>query len=227
MRLAEPGVLPNFVLQQNANYHKIWKAWHELLLRDRVLDDLWRWQARSWEEFGALVTMVALSAVPGADLIASAPLNFRKEQNRGSWVVNDNPLGVFYLSAQNLILEVRYRMKEPGGYRADFAAPIWITAAHADRIQQLPMSVAVWPLWDTRGGLVEPELEEIQNAVAIGRKAQIVAGIVIRPARDHKSSEHKSSHSALTLALGTQGRSLWAAIERLSSFLSSIAVRDI
>src|SRR5277367_2647603 len=47
--LAERGVgearsdaTPNFVLQNNANYRKVWDAWVDLLRRGRIVDELWR-----------------------------------------------------------------------------------------------------------------------------------------------------------------------------------------
>jgi len=226
VRVAEPGVMPNFVLQQNPRYHQVWEAWHELLDRDRVYDDLWRWQGRSWEEFCALAVMVSLVSVPGARLIASAPLNFMGEQNRGSWVVHDNPLGVFYLERQRLVLEVRYRMKEPGAYRADFAAPIWITIGHINEIKRSLTSVAVWPVWDVRGGIVEQEPGELKDVLQLGLKAGIRAGVVIRPAIDNRSADSERASSVLALTLGTQGRALWESLERLSSFLSSLTFAE-
>ncbi len=85
VRPAEPGVIPNFVLQQNPQYHSIWDAWIELLDREREKDELWRWQARSWEEFCTLALMVALIGVPGARAVATAPLWYRDEHHRGRW----------------------------------------------------------------------------------------------------------------------------------------------
>ena len=85
VRKAEPGVTPNFVLQQNPRYHSVWVGWQELLSRERLLDELWSWQAASWEEYCALALMVAIGTIPRADLIASAPLSFRDEQQHGSW----------------------------------------------------------------------------------------------------------------------------------------------
>ena len=97
---ARPDATPNFVLQNNANYHAIWEAWHALILRRDVFDELWRWQARSWEEFCALALMVALHSIDGAQLIATSPIMFREEQQRGRWVDTIDPLGVVHLAAE-------------------------------------------------------------------------------------------------------------------------------
>jgi hypothetical protein len=119
--LAERGVIeatadaaPNFVLQNNANYRKVWDAWVDLLRRGRIVDDLWRWQARSWEEFCALALMVALQSIPSARAIATSPLEFREEQEQGCWVRHVNPLAVIFLPEQNITVEVTARR---GGIR--------------------------------------------------------------------------------------------------------------
>lgn len=94
LRLAEPGVTPNFVLQQNPDCHRFWVSWKELRNQGRIEDDLWRWQALSRAEYCALVLMVALIAVPGAQVMSTAPIWFRDEQPRGTWIEADPPLGV-------------------------------------------------------------------------------------------------------------------------------------
>ena len=89
---AAADVTPNFALQNNTDYRDVWVAWHELLQRERILDRLWRWQARSWEEFCALAVVVALQALPGTRLLAVSPLLFREEQLQGCWIRHSNPL---------------------------------------------------------------------------------------------------------------------------------------
>lgn len=225
VRLAEPGVMPNFVLQQNPRYHKIWNAWDELIKRERENDELWRWQARSWEEFGALAVMVSLVGIHGARLVASAPLTFLDEQDRGRWVDHDNPLGVFYLSEQGLVVEVYFGMARPGASRADFAAPIWINVGRANAADGFLSSIPVWPIWDQKTGLAEGEASDLQEAVALGKKSRLTRGLVIRPAEIEGMSESDETELALVLTMGTQGQALHDAIERMSNFFASLIKR--
>ncbi len=226
VRLAEPGVLPNFVLQQNPRYNQIWDAWGELLKRERLNDDLWRWQGRSWEEFCALAVMVALVGIPGAKLVASAPLTFRDEQTQGRWLEHDNPLGAFYLQKQGLVVEVRFDMERPGTVRADFGAPIWITVGKAGDGAEFLSSVAVWPVWDHRGGLVPGEATELRSILLpYEKKTGITAALVLRPA-SHGGAQLEEDGSILALCLGTQGPPLHTAIDRLSTFFSSRIIGD-
>lgn len=218
--LAQAGVSPNYVLQQNPRYNTIWDAWGELVKRERENDELWRWQGRSWEEFCALAVMVALGGIEGAKLVASAPLTFRDEQNRGQWVDHDNPLGAFYLQAQSLVVEVSFRAIRPGIERADFAAPIWIKFGKTGAIDGFLSSIPVWPIWDARGGLVAGEAAELRSVVQ--KKASIGAAIVIRPTMPESEAEAEQDGPALALSMGTQGPPLFRAIDNLSAFFASL-----
>lgn len=227
VRLAEPGVVPNFVLQQNPRYHSIWSAWNELLNRDLIKDDLWRWQGRSWEEFCALAVMVALVGIPGAKLVASAPLVFLQEQKQGRWLEHDNPLGAFYLEKQGLVVEVRFDMEKPGTDRSDFGAPIWISVGKTDDIADFLSYVAVWPIWDHYGGIVPSEAAELNSILSPYKKnARITSALVLRPS-SNSGEQFDEVGSVLTVAIGTQGRMLHKGIERLSDFFSSLIVGDV
>lgn len=83
--LPTPPVVPNYVLQQDARYRKIWKAYQELLRRETEVDDVWRWQVRLWAEFCRLSILVALRRSPGVQVLAAAPLWLKADQNRGRW----------------------------------------------------------------------------------------------------------------------------------------------
>ncbi|MBR1214609.1 DUF2357 domain-containing protein [Bradyrhizobium sp. JYMT SZCCT0180] len=221
VRLADPGVTPNFVLQHNVNYHRVWTSWQELLDRDRVLDELWRWQGRSWEEFCTLAVVVALAGIPGAELIAAAPLDFLKEQNRGSWISHDNPLAAFYLPQQKLIVEVRYRMRKPEKRLSDFAAPISIRFGRIGDVAGFLGNVVVWPIWAIQGGLIDGELTELERVLAIGTKANILAAAILRPSRSDEHCDFERSKGALCLSLGTQSTALWMGLSELTHLFTS------
>ena len=225
VRIAEPGVTPNFVLQQNPQYQRSWAGWNELLNERKRIDDLWKWQARSWEEFCALVIMVSLISVPGAQVVASSPLVFRDDQRRGSWVEHENPLGVFYLPTQGIVVNVRYRMESPGSHLADFGACLWIDVRKINRALDNPVYIAVWPIWDAIGGLDSGEVSEISGVLKSSPKSNVRAGLVIRPAMDEGFSIETGS-SALSVTLGTQGEALWKSVASLSEFLSSVLLRE-
>lgn len=206
VRAAEPGVTPNFVLQQNPLYHDIWQGWRELLKIERAKDELWRWQARSWEEFCGLAVMVALIGVPGASLVATAPIWFRDEHHRGRLIEADSPLGVIFLPALSLIVEVQ--LGNAGGSTANFAAPIWLRVGRMGEEQGFLSRFPIWPIWSPTAGLSSGEVSEVGRVVEHGRADMIRGGVVIRPAAGHEVSFHDLRGDVLALTLGTEGAAL-------------------
>lgn len=149
---ARTDAVPNFVLQSNPDYRRTWDGWRELLQRERLLDELWRWQSRSWEEFCMLAVVVALWSVEGARVVATSPLLFRQEQAQGRWIEHVNPLAVFHLPAQDLIVEVQYGR---GDILGGFGAAIWLRFGVLDHSDILTRW-AIWPVWHPEGGLEPP-----------------------------------------------------------------------
>ena len=222
VRRAEPGVTPNFVLLENARYRQIWQAWCELIGKKRIDDELWRWQARSWEELAALAVMVALQGVPGARLVAASPVWFLDEQQRGSWIDHDNPLGAFHLPDQGLVAEVQYRLAKPGGWRADLAAPVWIRFGRTNDPASFHKFVAVWPIWDVAGGLVPEDLVEITKFLPMRRKDGLKAAVVIRPTPHDGGADFDLESGVIALSLGVRNTGLRDGLAALTDFLSEL-----
>lgn len=213
---ASADVTPNFVLQNNVKYRKIWRAWHELLRRRRILDELWRWQARSWEEFCALAVVVALQSLPGARLLAVSPLVFREEQRAGCWVKHVNPLAVFFLPDLKVTVEISYRMRA-GAVLSRFGAPIWVRLGRIDSTDFLSRW-AIWPVWHAVGGLEPGEAEELAKLLPAGRSESMKGGITIRPALG-PDAEQSCSADAGCFTIGASGPALKAGIAQLGQFL--------
>ena len=217
VRAAKAGVTPNFVLQQNPSYHAIWQAWEELLNEERRADELWRWQAQSWEEFCGLALLVALSGLPGARPVATAPIWFRDEHHRGKWIEADSPLGVMHLPEQGLIVELQ-RSDFSGTY-ARFGAPIWLRIGRLGETQGFLTHVPVWPLWSTIDGLSLGEASEVAGFVA-NAGTLVRGGLIIRPATEPESSETDRVGRVLALTLGTEGAALRDALAHVTDHLA-------
>jgi hypothetical protein len=219
VRRAEPGVTPNFVLQQNPTYHRIWTAWEELRDRKRVRDELWRWQARSWEEFCALSVVVALMALKGAEVVAAAPLWLRDEHRRGRWLEADSPWAVVHLPARGLIVELQTR--PPEATLGNLGASLWLRIGRLDDVQDTLHRVAIWPLWSPHGGLVPDEALELAGVLTeAGRN--VAAGLAIRPAVSPDQVQTDRSSRAMTLTLGTEGAALSNALWAMAEFVEDV-----
>jgi hypothetical protein len=134
---------PNFVLLQDERYRHVWEAWGEIVNRERVYDDLWRWQRRAWEEFCKAACTVALLARPGAELVAASPLFFRPEPARGEWLVHDDPLAIVHDREDGFVAEVlRGDGGDVRGSLRDLGAALWLRVA--DTRGGVPRYVAAW-----------------------------------------------------------------------------------
>ena len=190
---------------------------------------LWRWQARSWEEFCALALMVALQSIHGAELLATSPIVFRDEQQRGRWVDTIDPLGVIHLVAQNIIVEVQYSWRTD--HLANFCAPIWLRFGTIDASLAGLLRVPVWPIWDAAGGLVEGEAAEVSNFILAKRRhlreMQGIGGaLVLRPHSEGEISSEFSGNVAQT-TLGSAGDSLREGVKRLAEIVRDMLVKGI
>ena len=224
VRSADAGVTPNFVLQQNPGYHEVWVAWGELLHEKRRDDDLWRWQARSWEEYCSLALLVAMAGLPGARPVATAPIWYRDEHHRGKWIEADSPLGVMYLPGRGLLgtgLIVELQRGHPGGDAAQFGAPIWLRIGRVGETQGFLTHVPVWPMWSPVGGLSAGEATEVAGVVSRARQL-VRGGVVMRPATGPEKSEAERADGVLALTLGTEGAALRDALAHVTDHLAKL-----
>jgi hypothetical protein len=225
--LAERGVAeaaadatPNFVLQNNANYRDVWDAWIELRRRRRILDELWRWQARSWEEFCVLAVVVALQSIPGARPIANSPLVFRDEQEQGCWLRHVNPMAVFFLPDQDVTVEVNYGTPR-GEVLRKFGASIWLRFGRVGENDFLTRW-AVWPIWHAKGGLEVGDIEAIGPLLPAGKSELVRGGITIRPVAAGGAAEIEASDWAACVTIAPSGAGLGSGIALLRDQLVRI-----
>ena len=218
---ALPDVTPNFVLQNNANYHAIWEAWSELLRRRRMLDDLWRWQTQSWEEFCALALVVALQSIEGAEVVATSPIVFRDEQRRGRWVESVNPLAVLHLTQQGLIVEVQYGAQQranAGDNHFDLCAPIWLRVGRIGDAISFLARLPVWPIWDLRGGLVPGEASEVDVIVRRLLSGNVRGALILRP-QSIGGVQREVVGNVAQATLGSAEETLRLGLEQLANIL--------
>lgn len=214
---------PNFVLQQNADYHKVWTCWLELLDQERTKDDLWRWQTRSWEEYCLLALMVAMIGDANAQIVASSPLWFRDENRKGRWIEGDPPLGVIHLFDAGLVVEVTNSDRAHAS--TNLGAPIWLRIGRLGDTTGFLVLIPVWPIWSKEGGLCHGELDEVVHVISLAKMQG--GAVVIRPSTGHDVSESEEVQGALVITLGTEGEALRSALSGLTQYLNRVLRRSV
>jgi uncharacterized protein DUF2357 len=109
--LPDPGTQPNYVLQNDLRYRKVWYWYRQLLRRADVEDQIWDWQTRTWADVMRLLVgavMERLTMENGLrsrsirdgvafEKLAHAPLRLRSEQSLGSRILPGSEPGPFLL----------------------------------------------------------------------------------------------------------------------------------
>jgi hypothetical protein len=109
--LPTPGTQPNYVLQNDLRYRKVWYWYRQLLRRADVEDQIWDWQTRTWADVMRLLVGAALERLTteyglrsrsirdgvAFEKLAHAPLRLRSEQSLGSRILPGSEPGPFLL----------------------------------------------------------------------------------------------------------------------------------
>lgn len=101
----ESGARPNYVLQSDARYRRIWELYQKLLRKQNEEDWMWAWQGRTWADICTLLlgaSLLDMAARKDGSVrispLARAGCSFLGEQVQGSRVVSGSEPGPFLLS---------------------------------------------------------------------------------------------------------------------------------
>lgn len=234
VRIAEPGITPNYVLMQDADYRNVHDAWIRLLKREEKMDDLWAWQAETWTDFAVLAIILAIEGLDEAELVAQSPILFEDEAVLGRWFGQDRPLAVFWLRETGIIVEVQSRPKTSGELQALTRAHVFlrITDLHGEKF---PRWVAVWTPHSMRRLNIaeslagaEAVVSEIQhlNAPEILRNGLIITPAHGEPeAKTHQFSNRGRSLRVDAVALDASGQGLARGMQAISTFVRGELLR--
>ncbi|WGV16015.1 hypothetical protein [Fuscovulum ytuae] len=222
--IAEPGITPNYVLMQDKSYREMRLAWERLLRRERILDDLWAWQAQTWTDFAVLSIVLAIDELEEARLIAQSPIVWRQEAVTGRWFDQDRPLAVFWLEKTGRIVEVQSRPEQPGSLLTLARAHVSLRVTDPTRID-LPRRVAVW----TPHAMERIDMQDAADgaALTLAEIAQIASnevmrdGLILAPAQEEPDRATASRGRARVdaIALDASGPSLAKGMEALRDFI--------
>lgn len=111
----ESGARPNYVLQNDARYHKIWELYQKLLRKQEEEDWMWAWQGNTWADICRLLLGTALFSMAKSrgfrvrvTPLARASCGFLGEQIQGNRIMKGSEPGPFLLSGPHseAVLEI-------------------------------------------------------------------------------------------------------------------------
>ncbi|MGM0561640.1 MAG: DUF2357 domain-containing protein [Pseudomonadota bacterium] len=195
-------VQPNFVLIQDDRYRHVWSAWTEIVRRERVYDDLWRWQRRAWGEFAKAACGVALQAAHGGEVEIASPLFFRMEQRRGLWLEHDDPMVVVGFRKMGFVVEVLDGCsKDLAPALPELGASAWLRVSNLSGGHN--KYVAVWTTlgMGARSALrpfVDSADETIQFFQKVQPQARLLGGLILQAESDPTAPASREVGRAVT-----------------------------
>lgn len=224
--IASTGITPNYVLMQDRSYREIHSNWLRLLLRQKVEDDLWAWQAETWTDFSILAIILAIDELDEAELVSQSPIAWNGEAVCGRWFEQDRPLAVFWLRDTNRIVEVQARPQKPSALLSAARAHVALRFSDPSRVD-LPRRIAVWtPHAMQRIALQESAFEAakaLQQLQPLAHTEVLRNGLIMTPARGYAEGAFASyGNSAVrAIALGPSGNDLAIGFEAVRDFVRS------
>jgi len=222
--IAEPGITPNYVLMQDKGYRTVRLAWERLLRRERILDDLWAWQAQTWTDFAVLAIVLAIDELDEARPVAQSPIVWRQEAMTGRWFDQDRPLAVFWLEKTGRIVEIQSRPEQPGSLLT--LARAHVSLRFTDPYQkELPRRIAVWTPHAMERLDIQVAAEEAAKTLAeimqIPTNEVMRDGLILTPAHDDPAYKTVSSGRIQVdgIAFDASGVSLRLGMEALRAFI--------
>lgn len=101
----ESGVRPNYVLQNDVRYRRVWDLYQKLLRKQDEEDWMWAWQGRTWADICTLLLGASLLVMAEKNNgtvklspLAHAGCAFLKEQEQGRRMMRGSEPGPFLLS---------------------------------------------------------------------------------------------------------------------------------
>ena len=222
--VAEPGITPNYVLMQDKGYRTVRLAWERLIKRERILDDLWAWQAQTWTDFAVLAIVLAIDELEESQPIAQSPIVWRQEAVTGRWFDQDRPLAVFWLRDTGRIVEVQSRPETPGTLLTLARAHVSLRITDPSR-SDLPRRVAVWtPHAIKRIDIKDAALGAVRTLSEITRLPSnevMRDGLILTPAHleAEQASNAQGNARVDAIALDASGETLGIGMQALREFI--------
>ena len=204
-RLKEPRTRPNYVLQQNIRYVKVWKYYLRLLRLEDIEEDMWRWRRAAWSDMTKMLFMMVWEdrLKPHAKLQTSRrPFMIRSVNRNGRWFV-PTPFEDSLVFGERGVYKTLYMLATEDAVRltgdkglAKKNADFFIVVATADvgrgsRGATATGKFSVWPVWAFCG---DAKTQRAMDAQTLAKEAadEIDAagrcGLVLFPADENLSA---------------------------------------
>ena len=210
---ASPQITPNYVLIHNPLYNTVFESWKRLLQHEKVLDDLWAWQAETWTDFVVLAITLAIDELDESEIVTQSPILWNSEAIRGRWFKQESSFMVFWLKKTNRIIEILTRPEKSTDLQCLLRAHIAIRVSELSTSEK--RKIVVWTPHTMNRMDLEVATKDATDILLKAQRVQSVYdniknGLIIVPG--HDKSEVKNNEvggvSVEGIALDASGKSL-------------------
>ena len=238
--LANAGIIPNYVLMHDRNYHTVLEAWERLLDKRKAGDDLWAWQANTWIDFSVLTVILAINEISDAHLIAQSPILWRDEGITGRIFEWDHSIVVFRFSKADRIVEILARPEKPDNVFIAARANMEIRIFYP-RQTRTPRRVMVWTPHAMNQININKAVKDVSqllrqiNNNSSSRKEPTTThdslhhGLVLTPAHKNTrqaTSNKKSRIRVKVITLGASAKTLTKGLDAVHAFVKNVIYED-
>lgn len=221
LRIKEPRTRPNYALQQNIRYVKVWKYYLKLLRLEDVEDDVWRWRRGAWSDMVKMLFMMVCEErmLPVAKLQTSRrPFMIRSTNCKGRWFVStpfEDSL-VFEVQGQYKTL---YILSAEDAERLTNRHDLLLTNADFFIIVAFNGNFSIRPVWAfCSDAKVESELDvrELAKEASLEIDSAGMNGLALFPADENVVAR---SGNASAMGLNAFSGNLNAVFDHLENYL--------
>jgi len=187
---------PNYVLQFDQRYKKIWDAYLRLIREQRVVDNAWRWRHRTWSEICLITLLAALRQEPSTGgQRFRGDLLLHREQVTGRFIDLRTPFPTCTME-QGLEVDVLYGHEQRAIYEqleglADAPGPDIVLVARSAASGEVHRVLGIWTLLDF--GLETPVGDHLPSV-----DCDHLHGLLVTPRRTELTLPKAWSHVVLS-----------------------------
>ena len=238
--LANAGIIPNYVLMHDRNYHTVLEAWERLLDKRKAGDDLWAWQANTWIDFSVLTVILAINEISDGHLVAQSPILWRDEGITGRIFEWDHSVAVFRFSKADRIVEILARPENPDNVFIAARANMEIRIFYPGQTRR-PRRMMVWTPHAMNQININKAVKDVSqllrqiNSNSSSYKEPTTThdflhhGLVLTPSHKNTrqaTSNKKSKIRVKAITLGASAKTLTKGLDAVHAFVKNVIYED-
>ncbi|MCH7725597.1 MAG: DUF2357 domain-containing protein [Planctomycetes bacterium] len=212
---------PNYVLQFEPRYNRIWKAYQQLVRHQGIIESLWQWQHRVWTECCKFAVWSCLTGKSRMSPALRSDVFLQDSPHLGSFVSPETQIGPWRLSQRDCESEICFddQRIDPSSASPNISKRGWDFCLRATADQRC-LDIPIWCVIDANSALT-PNIEIEKLKCSLGHENQIdsIHPLLLIASANPQMSVSTDKATALCLSLPVQNEQhiLWENLRQIIS----------